>query len=531
MGVTVSIRPAGSNWQVIGRDLAPGIVPQGLRCTADQWGPVDCTFTLARDPRVPWGDLLPFTEVDVHADGAGLVWSGRAWATTPAARGSVAVTCRGWQYLLDDDLLQRNYVRHGTEGFADIRTSSAGASINLAVWDPSGDVVVATGGAIQLTLPNRALAAGTTAGAVLDLGTVDCRAISLDYVNMTGGLANVTLLVQGYDDAACSVGGVNATGTPVATNTMAAAGTLSYDMPSAKRYVHLALQAAAAVTPSPTTIRITGVRIFGQTTYRSGASSVLKASDVVADMRTALATWLSSDTSLITATADNLPALTTEGRYETPRQILLRANAYHDYLLGVDADRRLYFTPRPTTPLLQIGDGSGATWTDAGDSAEELYNRVIIAGLQPDGTVINQVLTATSPVLALNGFTRTRELTTQVPMTAAAATLIGNAYLARRKDRPTRGVVTIAGPAAATMVTSGAPVIPAEVLRYPGQLMRIGNRWSPDDGGNSRDGVISAVAWDADPNTATITIDSPRADMEVVLSRYAALQAARPQNY
>lgn len=530
MGFTVSIRPAGSTWQVVGRDLAPGIVPQGLRCTADQWGPAECTFTLARDPRVPWGDLVPFTDVDVHADSAGLVWSGRIWSTTPAARGTIAVTCRGWQYLLDDDLLLRSYVRHGTTGFTDIRNSAAGA-LNYAVFDPSPDILASNDGSIRLQLPARALLAGLTAAVMLDVGSADARSVSIDYVNLTGANASITLNIQGYDDAQATVGGINLGGTPVATTGIGAS-PVSGDFASSKRYVLIGLQASVGVTPAAVVgIRITGVRIFGQTAYRSGSTSILKASDVVLDMRTALATWLDSDTSAITTTATNIDALGTDRRYETPRQILQRANAYHDYLMGVDALRRLYFRPRPTEPLIQIGDASGATWADAGDSAEELYNRVIVSGLQPDGSVQNQVLTATSPLLSLNGYTRTRELTTQVPLTSAAATVIGNAFLARRKDRPTRGQVVLAGPGSATKVVGGAVVVPAEVLRYPGELVRIGNRWSPDDGGNSRDGVISQVAWDADTDTTAITVDSPRADMEVVLARYAALQAARPQNY
>lgn len=530
MAATVSIRPAGSNWQVIGRDLAPGIVPQGLRCTANQWGPDECTFTLARDPRVPWGDIVPFTDVDVHADDAGLVWSGRVWATAPAARGSVAVTCRGWQYLLDDDLLMRSYVRNGTTGYADMRSIP---SASTSVWVDNGlGASVATGGSIALGWDyNKALSVGWRVGVVLDMQQADARSIALDWSGLTGSSANVSFTAVGADDALLTSGVLTA-GTWV-TNAVGASGTVVGDLASNKRYVGVYLNVATAFTPAATLrLPITDVRVFSATGYHdAGGLSVLKASDVVADMRTALAAWLSTDTTGITTTSSNIPALNTDRRYVTPRQILQAANAYHDYLLGVDADRRMYFRARPTTPLVQIGDGSGATWADAGDSAEELYNRAIVSGLQPDGTIQNQVRTTTSPLLTLNGYTRTRELTTQVPLTAAAAAFIGDSFLARRKDRPTRGQVVIAGPAACTKVQGGAPVAPAEVLRYPGELMRIGNRWSPDDGGNSRDGVISAVAWDADTDTTTITIDSPRADMEVVLARYAALQAARPQNY
>ena len=528
-GYQLLVRPPGGAWGVLGRDLSPGVVPEGLTCTADQAGPRDLSFSLARDTRVPWPDLTPFTDIEVHTDTAGLVWGGRVWQGTPGARDTIGVTARGWQYLLDDTVTRKTYVRNGTQGFTDIRTGPGGASLDLSIFRPESDFVATAGNVIQLTLPAGSRNIYETAQVILDLGDADAKQVSITWDGPVNGNANVQLVVQGYDDAAWTTGGLNLSGTPAATSAITADGTHTGTFTTAKRYVGIGLQASTTFTLGSTvTLRVLEVKVSSDTTWVDGSGVVsLLASDVVTDLHGDLP-WVDADTSLIDTTATAIPHLTTEGGYETPRQVLARANAYHDNLLGVDALKRVFFRARPATPLVQIGDDTGATYADAGDSGDSLYNEVVVTGTQPDGAPLNETRTATSPLLDLNGYTRTMVLTNQARLTQAAAQVIGDAWLERRKDRPTAGSVTINGPGAATMVTSGATVHPAELLRYPGELIRVGDRWSPDDGANARDGVIAQVSWNGDDDSAQVTLDTPRDHMDVVLTRFAALQAARP---
>lgn len=528
MQATVLIKPPGlGQWGVIGRDYGPGIMPQGLTCTANEWGPDTCSFTLRRDATLPWSDVLPYAEVEVEQPGSGVVWGGRVWDTQFPSSDELSVVCRGWQYALDDNVMRRAWVEQGTSGWTDPRSTTP-IGLNLGVFDPRSDMAVNnSGGVISITMPARAHAAFATVGVMLDFGDADARSVSVDYVDLTNPTANAIFLIQGNDDAAFTLGADIAYNT--ATNAMTApAATVTADFTASKRYVLLALQnPGGAVIGNPVTIRITDVRVFRDTTYRTGAASNLVASTVIKDVRAAiLGTVLNTDESLIATTTTAIPHMSTwnmgSNGYATPRQIMTACNAFHDWILRVDADKRIRFQARPTGPDVEVGEWSGVDFSDQGDTGEDLYNRVLVQYTDPTGGAAVEEVTATSPLLGLGGITRTKILAVSAPMTSTAANELGTVWLDARTRRPTRGSVTVRGDSGARYIVSSARVHPADFLALTGQMIRLAHRWNPDDGGWGRDGYITNVSWSAESNTASVALDSPRDRIDTFLNRYGA---------
>lgn len=522
----ISTRPHGGDWTVLGRGHnAPGCTPDGVTMSSTEAGPDQLGFTIRRPGDGPWDDLQPLCSVRAEIPGAGPVWSGRVTQVVPGDNGAVSVTCKGHMDATEDQMWRRTWVRDRINGFVPIQSSAAG-SLNYAVFDPSDDFKAEVDNTIRLGLPARALLAGQTAAVVLDLGDAVGKSIAVDYVNLTGANANINLIVQGYDDAAASSGGVTAYNT---ATTGLAASPIVADLATAKRYILIGLQVATGTTPSAVVgIRITRVRIYSATAYRSGAASAVLASTVLGEVAAAL-TWLSSDTSRIQMTLTTIPHLDTEGQYETHGQTMQRVNAYHDYLMGVDIEQRLFFRQRPSTPVIAIGQRSGdAAFQDAGDTIDELFNQVLVNGTDATGAQVQQLVTQTSGPLARGGVTRTRVLEVGASTTTVDAAVIGGAWLQRRATKPTRGSIQLRGPGAAWWAETGVPVQPAQCLRLPGELVRIGDRANPDTGGVGREAVIKAVTYDPQTDTATLTLDSASDYLDALLARVGVSASVRP---
>jgi len=309
-----------------------------------------------------------------------------------------------------------------------------------------------------------------------------------------------------------------------------ASGTFTRTLGTPRRYVTVAVNQDGAAGGRTTTaevwFRVTSALAVRDTAYETGNASDLTATEVLTDLRSSYLTFLSSDTSRIDATSFDIPHLSYVGERVTARAVIQAVNGYHDYLAGVDHERRLFFRQRPTTPALEVGEWSGATFSDAGDSGEELYNQVEVTGAGPDGQPLVVTRTAASAILDAAGVTRTRTLSVQAALTQASGEVIGDAWLATRSVRPTRGQVTVPGAQAVRSATSGAPVTPAALLLNVGERIRLSHRWDPDTGGWGRDATITSVTWAADTDTAQVTLDSPRDRMDAVLSRMAAVRGA-----
>jgi len=505
-------------------------MPEDLVLTANQGGPDQATMTLRRGTSLPWRDLLPYAEVDVEVEGCGLVWGGRIQSAAPTESGW-HVTCRGWQYHLDDDVTKRLYAHSRLGEWQDVRS-----------W-PTADVSWANpmqpsaGGRMTFTAPvgtpQPNATGGGRSGLYLDGGATGAIARVVIPWTCSANNANFAAYLLESDTDPSST----AIFTKI-TNLNVASGTFTRTLSPARRFVTVLVNndTGAPITPAAViSWTASGAQAYRAAAYESGGASVLRASDVIRDAA-GLCPLLSGDLSLVQTTGlidagvRGIPHLTTEGSYETPRQIMGRANAYHDWLLGVDAGRRVFYRPRPTSPRGVLGGWSGTTFADAGDQGDELYNRVVVDTIDQAGRPVQVVRTATSPMLNLAGGTRTKVLTAQAPLTVAAAQALADAWLARRTVRPARGSVTLPG-AGALRTTDGADVTPAETLRWPGDRIRLADRWDPDTGGMGRDAEITQVTWTQATDTAQLTTDSPNDRLEVVLTRLAAIQSARPANY
>lgn len=524
----VRVRPLGGEWTALGAGLARGVVPQGLSCTVTEWGPDQCSFTLARDSRLPWADLLPFADLEVEAPGAGLIWSGRIWDTSYGDGTSIGVTARGWQYSLDDHLLARAWAHQrlpdwqemlsfpGTLGFP-------GEFANGSTLNGRQSGYLAWGMAGGTTLPTAAN--GGRSGFYLDGGEAGAwKRVIVDWesANNTGSIETYLYTASDTDPSAytsfASLGNWNS----------GASGTLATTLATARRYISLVASnnGGGAYTPlGATWFRVKRVLAVRSTAYEAANQSDLTATEILTDLLAGM-TWLSSSTSRIATTSFGIPHFAYIGQPVSARSMIQAANAYHDYLVGVDADRQLYLVQRPSSPTLEIGEWSGATFADAGDSADELYNSVTVTGTGVDGRPLSVTRTATSSLLSAAGITRSRTLTVDAAITQASAEVIGDAWLANRSARPTRGTITCSGGRSIRALDSGAYMSAASLLRKVGERIRLSHRWDPDTGAWGRDASITSATWTADGDQVALTLDSPRDRIETVLGRYAAVRGA-----
>ena len=524
---TVATLPPGGEWTVLGRGHHhPGHPPRGQTWSWNQWGPDTGGFTVTGRPDRP--DLALGAQVRVTSS-AGVVFGGRVKSVTPDGR-DLQVACEGHQYALDDDVWRKAWVRDRLDGFIDIRSGPAGAALNTGIFNPDAGFQVEAGGTLLLTIPAGGRLTNETVQAIVDLGQADAKEVAITWDGPNGGHANVQLIVQGYDDPACTTGGVNLTGTPAATSALTPDSTHVGTFTTAKRYLGIGLQATTAFTLSaPVSIRILRVKVTPDTALidASGASA-LTASDVLDDVAAALA-WLNPDASRRVATSTVIPHLTTEDAYETHRTTLGRANAWHDWVMMVDQYARLVHRPRPARATMALGAWSGrGSFQDSGRDLGEAVNRVIVSGTDASGTMVQTAATATSSPLTSAGITKTRVLDIGAALTSSDAAALGAVWLARMSTQPTRGAGNTSGQGGFRDVATGAVVPPAVVMTRVGEIVRLGGETNPDTGGVGRDAVHQGATWTPDTDTVTVTFDAPTDHLDALATRFAAFQSAMP---
>jgi hypothetical protein len=138
------------------------------------------------------------------------------------------------------------------------------------------------------------------------------------------------------------------------------------------------------------TVRILGARLFANTSYVvAGATpydSGLTASTAIKASRARLP-LLSADESRIATVAFTIPHAAWIKEDATEREQQEAFNAYHGYRLGVDAERRVFFQPQPSTPRLQVDAsdfGVDYVPTSTNDGTE-IYNEVSVRGRSGSG--------------------------------------------------------------------------------------------------------------------------------------------------
>lgn len=195
---TIRIQSLTSGWTSIGVDYVRGLYadPDSINLTSNTYGSDQASFTLKRDPSVMWPDLLADSPVDVEIGGE-LVWSGRI-KETPTSEGSqqqINVTCEGWQYNLDDDLIVRNWVTLDQSGWQDIRTFPG---CPLTLFDTAGNVGAGDNGQIQIGYPENVVwPAGHAVGVILDQGpdpNLWAKRISFDAIKDSGSPSAATMM-------------------------------------------------------------------------------------------------------------------------------------------------------------------------------------------------------------------------------------------------------------------------------------------------------------------------------------------------
>lgn len=393
----VRVQALDGAWETVGADRQAGVWPEGLELSADGWGGKSCTFDLRRDPAAVWPDISAFTPVEVDVEGQ-LAWSGRV-SETPSRDGTdrvMSVVCEGWQHHLDDDLVDAMWVQDGTTGFVDQRSRPNADLGSITGGFPAVATTQVGDGQIVISWPkDTSVVQNTGVGVVLDLGPNRRAKRAVVTWSSVGTDTNTTLFCRGTPDGRPTIW------TPdyadAFTSTIVPGPTTSsgnFGSGSGYRFVHLFLYrtgVTATATGNDLWAKISSVRLFTDAAFESGGASVLKASRVVTDVLDAATPLLSSDRSGVTATAFNMPEYAPDGP-RTPREHVAAVNAFHGWLAKVDPDRRMIFGALPSRPRFTVGDWSAVELQDAaGNSGQDIYNRVLVTGQDPAGQPVSVV--------------------------------------------------------------------------------------------------------------------------------------------
>lgn len=520
----VILKAAGGEWTTIGAGYGRGIFAEGITVSVNDAGPDTCGFMLRRRAVLPWPDLLAFNRADIWIGGTP-VWGGRVWEAPLSDTGDdvIAVTGRGWQYHLDDDLLQRLYVHTDLTAYRDQRSFP---SSTLSAHHATPQVGVGDG-AITLIFPDGyTVTNNEQVVATIDLGASLAKRAVVSWERVGVSDADDTVRSRGSTSEDAAVAGDDSTGALTS-----ASGTISHTFGAARRYHHVMVyrNGAGGTFGADQGVRITAIKLFGEAAWESGGASILKASDVVEDVLSSGAVpLLDTDTSRIEATSFSIPDLAPAGDI-SPRALLAAVNAYEGKLLGVDAAGRLFFRARPATPAVEVGAWPGSSFNDSStNSGEGLYNQVIVRGAGADGSEIRELRTATSGLLARQGFNRTATLSAGSLLTSASAQALGDLWLEEKSSPPLKGTLTVQGFGGARAI-SGGPIHPSSLLLRAGELIRLGNLIDPTDGAVGRDATIRSVSYAHDTETATLELDNERGRFEAFLERLAVVttQAVR----
>lgn len=532
---------------------------QNVQLSADEHGPSIAAFTLRRDPRVPWGDLVAATQMMVEVDGV-LVWGGRIAMTPGQDPDSISVQGQGWQYHLDDDQYDGMVCVSDTTAWRDSRQCTEWSSATMGYFPNVGTVSATNtpggGSTVQFGwAKGDQVAVGMGVGVSLDFGPSPDRWVGgagIVFDRVHGGQSDILLYLRGSDSDRAITGAGEVDTFAAITTYPADRAVIFWSSVTRKRYLHFFLWTGAysgsLATDVTVRIRHSGVHvdwgsiygIFPAGTYVQDTSKITDtfASQVVKwALRGTIppyyvlgpgprAPLLRLDDAEIgtgiDATALSIASFNPDGP-RTPRELIEAANAYHDYLYGVTPERRPYFHQRPSTPAYEAGAGSGGPVSDASlNSLEGLYNQVVVVGRLYDGKPLVVTRTATNSLLTRQGFTRTKRLEVQSRMTTQQAQAIGDAWLARKAVGGLRGGATygVGGiRSAATSVT----VHPAHMLFAPGQRLRLTDRVDPITGQSHREGVIRSVSYDHDGETCGLELDNDSASFEALLNRLAAV--------
>ncbi len=521
---TLWLQGVGGTWHAIGAEDAPGRRPEQLNATADLSGPATASFAVRRDPRIPWADMHPMVPALMEIDGVP-VWSGQV---TESPRGDGVITCqmRGWQSVLDEALLDKWYVHQDWGGWHDLQSRVA----TYPTGQRGGSVTIDGAGAFSTYTRGTDTPAGTLVGVELDLGPGRAASRFSVRVATSANDPNIEVYVRGADLPAASGGGVeDIYGNDLTTHGAGPtyrAGTFA----TPRRYLQLFLYYVGAVNgvAADYFAKFTEALVFADAAYESGNASALTAPDVIRDVRAAIPELANDDTRI---DPDGLATfvihhLAPQG-YSTARELIQAAASYYRWRTGVDAQRRLFFLPYPTTARYAVGDWPGCDISGVSPAAgTEVYNRVAVEGQTPDGETLRTTRSAPSPILDRLGRTRWGKLTIGVPVgDVTDLEFIGDAWLAERARTPLKGEAVVTGYGLRD-AGSGHPVHASRALLAHGERARIMHLLNPDTGGLGIEGIVTGIAYDDDGQRAVLTLDDDAKRLDYLLARVGAQVSA-----
>lgn len=517
MRSTIWVRPLTGTWQAIGANPYSGLWHESLQLVSDQWGPKSGNFTLRRQPRALFPDLLADTPVFVETNGI-RTWAGRI-KETPESSGvarEIGVTLEGAQYHLDDDAYERVYAHTDMTDWQDARSA---LTTDLTVYRTLGQVQndhgIVLSHAAGSTVP--ASPSNGRVGVFLDLGPSSSAARVVVTYTTSNNNANFEARI-----AASSTNPTAGTDTLISACNNAS-GVTGFNVTG--RYVLLFLYNGTGTAQTPAAdvwIRFSSVQVFADTAYESGNASVLTADTIIKDALVRATTLLSDDLSGIAAPSFHLPDFApTEPK--TPRQYWTDANAALGWRSKIDEFWRPIFNVRADTPIAEIGAWPGTEANNgSSNSAEGVATKVIIRGTGPDGTPISLTGAQTGTVIGRQGGTRTQTLAASYMLNTSLSGQLRDVYLENHRASPYKGDMAIADGGARRLPT-GRPMHPSVLLIHTGELIRIGDRNDADTGGISRTAVIDQVTYDDTTEQTAVALDNTRDDFETYQQKLGAL--------
>lgn len=515
MREVVRVLPTGGSWGQVGADIAPGRPPEGLVCSANEWGSDTASFMLHRDGSVIWNDLLPGAPIEIERDGV-VGWAGRVEEiSADNGDGTQIVSCKGWQYHLDDDLLRFFGVRRKLTAWQDWRSNLAAT---LSTWGTALQAEVGEGGII-LTHPANSPGGNTLAYFDAGPGNVVKRVVIGWAKSANGGASSPLMFRAGRTLAELDTGFIN---TYIYNSPAASSGTYSYTLSTPCRYV--GVQFSETANTSEAWAKVNSAILFGETAYESGGDSALTL-DVLAKyiLASGAVPLLSQATDGISVFNFGIPELDPQQR-QTPREMLSAMQALHDCRIQIDVDRKLIVSLRPSTPLFTVGAASQHSFKDGSISREPIASGVYIEGNGADGGLLeSQVDSSAITLPSKQGYNKRVSLPIGHTVTTALINQLAPVYLANHQSSPFKGEMVVQGWGDSRAVVSDHPVHAFHHLTKTEELMRFGDRLDPDTGAVCRDGRMKTVTYTADTEESVIAIDNESRKFEALAGRIASV--------